>query len=161
MLVLLKSHLSPCQQPDQYFNTEDVISSRTSFVHQQVLHSAGKLFDFFSAVVLMWDVCCREAELVWEQRCFQSLHFHVDSGEGEQVFKPKNSVLAFFWRPVLTLHITLAKVGGKWEEWLQFWLSWVHCWMRSRGRCGRNWAGEFCGRKGQYKQNPLGIEMWF
>lgn len=161
----LKTHLSPCQQLDQYFNIEYVILSWTSFVYQWVLHSAGKLFDFFSAVVLIWGVSWREVELVWEQWRFQLLYFHFDSGEGEQVFKPKKSILAFFWRPVLTLCITLAKVGGKREEWLQFWLSWMHCWISSRDCCGRNRDGigmvSSVGEKANTNKTLLGLKCGF
>lgn len=49
----LKTHLSPCQQLDQDFNTKDMVLSWTGLVFQWVLQSAGKLFDFLTAVVLM------------------------------------------------------------------------------------------------------------
>lgn len=49
----LKTHLSPCQQLDQDFNTKDIILSWTSLVFQWVLQPAGKLFNFLTAVVLM------------------------------------------------------------------------------------------------------------
>lgn len=49
----LKTHLYPCQQLDQDFNIKDMVLSWTGLVFQWVLQSAGKLFDFLTAVVLM------------------------------------------------------------------------------------------------------------
>lgn len=165
----LKTHLSPCQQLDQYFNTKDMISSRPVLFISGCCSQLENCLTF--SLLWLWRKMPAVRKWNWckNNDSFNCCIFHFDLREGEQVFMLKNLILPLFWRSAVTIVLQL---GGKIlplpkseqneeKSGYNSDLVWCITGYVAVAAVVEMQMVSFVGEKAFTEKNPLGIKMWF